>query len=396
MNTYCEPDHVKFVKSNRMQFADILYDHQFILDVFHAKYDLPDRETRNLEAKENKLEALLDLVQKKGKSACKVFISLLRENLEVKKTFPRLTEIDFNPLDPASPSPPLSPQIPNSAKRAGPSRGSGARGLPTQGSTRKGQISLQGYLQQVSELIQNKKCQFFRTNMRIKDQTLVVMVFNTGLRQEFINMEKNKSLVVLERLKRGWSDSVLFTDSSRFKVLDDRLFTGNPHFGVPLATSDEMLPNKKNYGQRKSTKTSTPFPPYDPQPPLRTVTMEILGVRLKEKFSCPRDHLLEDLPPSQYVDCGLCDMKYGKAALKRVLNGKVFVRESDQFLELTDDHVRNLLKEAMDEGCDTIDKLEIALKEVCFLKVTLSNNIVISVSRASPDASQCRATHIVC
>ena len=60
------------------------------------------------------------------------------------------------------------------------------------GSTRKGQISLQGYLQQVSELIQNKKCQFFRTNMRIKDQTLVVMVFNTGLRQEFINMEKNK------------------------------------------------------------------------------------------------------------------------------------------------------------------------------------------------------------
>ena len=86
--------------------------------------------------------------------------------------------------------------------------------------------------------------------------------------------------------------------------------------------------------------------------------MEILGVRLKEKLSCPRDHLLEDLSPSQYVDCGLCDMKYGKAALKRVLSGKVFVRESDQFQELTDDHVRNLLKEAMDEGCDTIDKLE--------------------------------------
>ena len=75
----------------------------------------------------------MDLVQKKGKSACKVFISLLRENLEVKKTFPRLTEIDFNPLDPASPSPPLSPQIPNSAKRAGPSRGLRARRLQTKG-----------------------------------------------------------------------------------------------------------------------------------------------------------------------------------------------------------------------------------------------------------------------
>ncbi|XP_059901751.1 uncharacterized protein LOC132452932 [Gadus macrocephalus] len=393
MNTYCAPDHVKFVKRNRVLLADILYDHDLILEVFHEKYDLPDRETRNLKAKENKLEALLDLVLKKGKSACKVFISLLRENLEVKKTFPRLTEIDFNPLDPASPSPPLSPQIPNSAKRAGPSRGLGARRLQTQGSTRKGPISLQGYLQQVSELIQNKKSQFFKTNMRIKDQTWVVMVFNTGLRQEFINMEKNKSLVVLERLKRGWSDSILFTDSSRVKVLDDRLFTGNPHFGVPLVTSVTNVNVPSNI---QSTQTSTPFPPYDPQPPLRTITMEILGVRLKEKFSCPRDHLLEDLPPSQYVDCGLCDMKYGKAALKRVLNGKVFVRESDQFLELTDDHVRNLLKEAMDEGCDTIDKLEIALKEVCFLKVTLSNNIVISVSRASPDASQCRATHIVC
>ncbi|CAL8234598.1 unnamed protein product [Arctogadus glacialis] len=376
MNTYCE-----FVKRNRVLLADILYDHDLILDVFNEKYDLPDRETRNLKAKENKLEALLDLVQKKGKSACKVFISLLRENLEVKKTFPRLTEIDFNPLDPASPSPPLSPQIPNSAKRAGPSRGLGARRLQTQGSTRKGPISLQGYLQQVSELIQNKKSQFFRTNMRIKDQTWVVVVFNTGLRQEFINMEKNKSLVVLERLKGGWSDSVLFTDSSRFKVLDDRLFTGNPHFGVPLVTSEQMQPNKENYGQGKS---------------LETVTMEILGVRLKEKFSCPRDHLLEDLPPSQYVDCGLCDMKYGKAALKRVLSGKVFVRDRESDLELTDDHVRNLLKEAMDEGCDTIDKLEIALKEVCFLKVTLSNNIVMSVSRASPDASQCRATHIFC
>ncbi|XP_056440631.1 uncharacterized protein LOC130377506 [Gadus chalcogrammus] len=381
MNTYCEPDHVKFVKRNRVLLADILYDHDLILDVFHEEYDLPDRETRNLKAKENKLEALLDLVQKKGKSACKVFISLLRENLEVKKTFPRLNEIDLNSLDPASPSPPLGPQIPNSAQRAGPSRGLEARRSQTKGSTRKGPISLQGYLQQVSELIQNKKSQFFRINMRTKDQTRSVVVFNTELRQEFINMEKNKSLVVLERLKGGWSDSVLFTDSSRFKVLDDRLFTGNPHFGVPLVTSDEMLPNKEDYGQGKS---------------LEAVTMEILGVRLTEKFSCPRDHLLEDLPPSQYVDCGLCDMKYGKAALKRVLNGKVFVRESEQFLELTDDHVRNLLKEAMDEGCDTIDKLEIALKEVCFLKVTLSNNIVISVSRASPDASQCRATHIVC
>ena len=60
------------------------------------------------------------------------------------------------------------------------------------GSTRKGPISLQGYLQQVSELIQNKKSKFFRTNMRTKDQTWSVVVFNTELRQEFINMEKNK------------------------------------------------------------------------------------------------------------------------------------------------------------------------------------------------------------
>ena len=59
------------------------------------------------------------------------------------------------------------------------------------------------------------------------------------------NVVSFRSLVVLERLKRGWSDSVLFTDSSSFKVLDDRLFTGNPLFGVPLVTSDEMLPNKE-------------------------------------------------------------------------------------------------------------------------------------------------------
>ena len=77
-------------------------------------------------------------------------------------------------------------------------------------------------------------------------------------------------------------------------------------------------------------------------------------------------------------------MKYGKEALKRVLSGMVLVRESDLVLELTDDHVRSLLKEAMDGGCNTIDELEIAMKQVCFLKVTLNNNIVISVSRASP------------
>ena len=48
MNTYCEPDHVNFVKRNRVLLADILYDHKFILDVFHAKFDLPARETRTL------------------------------------------------------------------------------------------------------------------------------------------------------------------------------------------------------------------------------------------------------------------------------------------------------------------------------------------------------------
>ena len=122
----------------------------------------------------------------------------------------------------------------------------------------------------------------------------------------------------------------------------------------------------------------------DPQPHLEAVTRKIVGVRLKDNLSCPRDHLLENYPPSQYVDCGLCDMKYGKEALKRVLSGMVLVRESDLVLELTDDHVRSLLKEAMDGGCNTIDELEIAMKQVCFLKVTLNNNIVISVSRASP------------
>ena len=71
------------------------------------------------------------------------------------------------------------------------------------------------------------------------------------------NVVSFRSLVVLERLKRGWSDSVLFTDSSSFKVLDDRLFTGNPHFGVPLVTSDEMLPNKeKGKVQQSSQNTS--------------------------------------------------------------------------------------------------------------------------------------------
>ena len=89
-------------------------------------------------------------------------------------------------------------------------------------------------------------------------------------------------------------------------------------------------------------------------------------------------------------------MKYGKEDFKRVLSGKVRVRGSDAVLELTDDHVRSLLKDAIDRGWDTIDRLEIALKKVCFLKVTLNNNTVISVSRASPGASQCRATHIVC
>ena len=48
MNTYCEPDHVNFVKRNRVLLADILYDHELILAVFLEKYDLPDRETRNL------------------------------------------------------------------------------------------------------------------------------------------------------------------------------------------------------------------------------------------------------------------------------------------------------------------------------------------------------------
>ncbi|CAL8398494.1 unnamed protein product [Arctogadus glacialis] len=366
MNTSHEPDrHVEFVRSSRVLLASILYDHELMLTSFRAQYKIPDREYRSLAAKENKLEALLDLVQNKGESACKVFISLLRKNLEVKETFPRLTELDFSPLDATSSPPPPGPQSPKSTQRAGPSRGSRARRPEkTKGLTRKpkGVFSLKGYLQQVSELIQRKNSHFFRTKIQTKDQTWSVVVFQTEQREEFIKLEKNKRLVVLEGLAKGRKGCVLFKESSRFK----------------------------------STQTSTPSPPYDPQPPLETVTMEILGVHLKEKFSCPRDHLLEDLPPSQYVDCGLCDMKYGKAALKRVLSGKVFVRDRESDLELTDDHVRNLLKEAMDEGCDTIDKLEIALKEVCFLKVTLSNNIVISVSRASPDASQCRATHIVC
>ncbi|CAL8293334.1 unnamed protein product [Lota lota] len=386
MTTSCEPDlHVEFVRMKRVLLADILYDQELILTKFHAQYKLPSREYRRMaENKENMLEFLLDLLQKKGEHACKVFISLLREDLEIKETFPRLEDLDFSKLDSTSP-PPLGPQPPNSTQRVGPSRGLRARRphLTNRNySTRKskGPTSLQGYIQNVSELIQQKAL-FFRTQIKTTDKAWSVVVFKTEQRQEFIKMEEKKSLVLLEGLQNGWNKTLLFHNLSRIKVLDDPLFPVDPQIGASLVTSDQLLSNKENCGQGKSTNETsttsevqrTPSPPCNPQPPLETVTMKITGVRLKDEFRCPRHHLLDNLPPSQYVDCRLCDMKYGKADLKRVLSGKVLVRESEHVLELTDDHVRSLLKEQMDRGCDTIDKLEVALKEVP-LTVTLNDN----------------------
>lgn len=127
---------------------------------------------------------------------------------------------------------------------------------------------------------------------------------------------------------------------------------------------------------------STP-PRCDPQPPLETVTIDILGFSLKDQFCCPQHHQLFDLPCSQYVNCSRCDLKYSQADLIRVLSGKVRDRKSDRVVELKDVHVRSLLKEALDGGLDTIRELEKALGEICFLQVTFYQNCVISVSRTS-------------
>ena len=58
-----------------------------------------------------------------------------------------------------------------------------------------------------------------------------------------------RSLVVLKQLKSGWADNVLFTDVSSLEVLNNQLFTGDPH--TPLVTSDQLLPNKEDCGQGK-------------------------------------------------------------------------------------------------------------------------------------------------
>lgn len=125
-----------------------------------------------------------------------------------------------------------------------------------------------------------------------------------------------------------------------------------------------------------------------PPPPMDTVTVEILGLRLKEEFRCPQRHLLDDSPPpSQDVDCGRCDMKYSQEYLTRVLSGSIRDRQSGRVLELKDVHVRSLLREALDGGCPAIGELETALKELRFLQVTVYQKCVVSVSRASPGTS---------
>ena len=65
-----------------------------------------------------------------------------------------------------------------------------------------------------------------------------------------------RSLVVLKRLKNGWAGTVLFTDVSIFEVLNNQLFTGDPHIVVPLVTSVQLLPNKEDCGQGKVQQSS--------------------------------------------------------------------------------------------------------------------------------------------
>ncbi|CAL8312063.1 unnamed protein product [Merluccius merluccius] len=132
----------------------------------------------------------------------------------------------------------------------------------------------------------------------------------------------------------------------------------------------------------------SPSPSGNPHSSLGAVTVEILGLRLKAEFCCPECHLLEGLSSRQDVDCGCCDMKYSQADLKLVLRGSLRDRQSNRVLKLKDVHIRDLLKEALEGGRDTIDELETALKEVCFLQVTIYQNNVIAVSRTSPGPQQ--------
>ncbi|KAK0156194.1 hypothetical protein N1851_000525 [Merluccius polli] len=383
-----------------------------------------------LKEEKGTMPSLLDLLLKKGESACQAFVSLLWDDPDVKATFPRLKELDWTestsrplPLVPpppgSTPGPPnfpalyLCPLAPNSyfqlpvsshpalpdstlVSQTGLSDVLRARPMyqnnhpdwtrkPEPKQTRL-ELNLQGYLQQVSELIQGED-QFFRTQLLNKAQAWSVVVCNIGLRQDFITAQTRQSLVVLEGLAEGRANNtVIFDQRSRFQVLVDRQATaGDPQIGILMVTLDQLL-SKKNDGYGKEVQRST-SPSGNPHSSLEAVAVEILGLRLKAKFCCPESHLLKDLSSRQDVDCGRCDMKYSQADLKRVLSGRLRDRQSKRVLKLKDVHIRYLLKEALEGGRDTIDKLEMALKEVCFLQVTIYQNNVIAVSRTSPGTS---------
>jgi len=230
---------------------------------------------------------------------------------------------------------------------------------------------------------------------------VVVMVNVISVQVNVVIMAMQKA-DVRHRLTRSGT----YLQCVRWLVADH---TGSAHLSVwePLELSDgkwyritDALPRPQDHPDllllqttpgstvKEVQQTSSLRPYGPPPPPTETVTVDILGLRLKEEFCCPLRHLLDGRPPpSQDVDCGRCNMKYSQADLKRVLSGSVRDRQSDPVLELKDVHVRSLLMEALDGGCPTIGELETALKEVRFFQVTVYQNCVVSVSRASPGTS---------